>query len=416
MTNFSIKYRLEYDGSLHSAKGNKLDQAYRLVKDRRDNAIHTANGRLTLEQFKTRCIKNGITLLYVYEVSKKSYLYESAEWQERDKSKKQKEQKESIPKEIKTEVKTEVIPEVKTEVKSAPTSKDSNGMHALAEMLKPHFNFSELSKDEIHAMVKAEFQQHAKVIEIKKHTGEVKKLGHQHYLFERILKYVNRRKNLMLVGPAGSGKTHTAHAVAKALDLDFYAISVGMMTTKTDFFGYKDANGNYVRTQFRDAFENGGVFLLDEMDAGNANVLTTINMALANDSASFPDKMVERHKDFVLVAGANTYGTGSNREYVGRNQLDAATLNRFNMIQFPYDEALEDAITQHINPRFTKYCQKLRANINRLKIRHIISPRQSIDGGEMLNDGLTISEVEEDVLFKNLSNADINRIKDGVIF
>jgi MoxR-like ATPase len=283
-------------------------------------------------------------------------------------------------------------------------------------MLKPHFNFSELSKNEIHELVKSEFDKHAKTIEIKKYDGEVKLLGHQHYLFEDILAFVEQRENIMLVGPAGSGKTHTAHAVAKALELDFYAISVGMMTTKTDFFGYMDANGKYVSTQFRRAIENGGVFLLDEMDAGNANVLTTINMALANDFVAFPDGMVERHNDFVLIAGANTYGTGSNREYVGRNQLDAATLNRFNMIEFPYDESLEDAITQHISPRFTKYCQKLRANIQRLKIKHIISPRQSITGGRMINRGMDVKKVEQYVLFKNLSQSDINRIKDGVTF
>lgn len=50
---------------------------------------------------------------------------------------------------------------------------------------------------------------------------------------------------------------------------------------------------------------------------------------MANNVCAFPDKMVKKHKDFIVCASGNTYGTGADRKYVGRLEIDAATLDRF---------------------------------------------------------------------------------------
>lgn len=232
-------------------------------------------------------------------------------------------------------------------------------------------------------------------------TGTKVNVGKQHYQFEPLLTIIAARINALLVGPAGSGKTMAAHAAATALGLPFASISVGMQTTKTDFLGYMDATGKYVRTLFRDTFEHGGVYLIDEMDAGNANVITTINQALANNFAAFPDGMVVKHPDFVIVASANTYGTGANREYVGRNQLDAATLDRFAVVNWNYDEALENDLCP--NKDWLAEVRKYRANADKNKIRAIVSPRASIMGAKLLAQGLSLEMVREALVFKGLN-------------
>lgn len=99
--------------------------------------------------------------------------------------------------------------------------------------------------------------------------------------------------------------------------------------------------GHVVRTQFREAYENGGVFLLDEVDASDPDALTASNSALSNGMAAFPDALVRKHEDFVAIAAGNTFGSGADRQYVGRNQLDAATLDRFTVFEVDYDEMLE---------------------------------------------------------------------------
>lgn len=81
--------------------------------------------------------------------------------------------------------------------------------------------------------------------------------------------------------------------------------------------------------------------LLDELDNGHPGLLTELNQALALDICAFPDGMVVRHARFRFVTTGNTYGTGGGRQYVGRQALDAATLDRLVTIDVPVDENLE---------------------------------------------------------------------------
>jgi cobaltochelatase CobS len=209
-----------------------------------------------------------------------------------------------------------------------------------------------LSREAVAEIVEAELAKKSfpQRVEIVRADGVVTDVGVQHSSFPVLLRTLSARKtdgtgiNVWLVGPAGSGKTSAAHACATALGLTFRAKSVGPQTSESSLLGYYDANGKYVRTQLRDAFEFGGVFLLDEVDAGNPAVLVVINAVLANGSAAFPDGVIPKHKDFILVAGANTIGQGADRQYVGRQQVDAATLDRFAFLQWDYDPSLISSI------------------------------------------------------------------------
>ena len=208
----------------------------------------------------------------------------------------------------------------------------------------------------------------------------------------------------MLVGEAGSGKSRGTEEMANALDLDFYSLSVNPQTTKVDFFGYMDANGKYVETGFFRAVKYGGVFLADEIDAGNPSILTAINAVTGgNKFVSFPGEMVEVHKDFIFVGAANTYGRGADRQYVGRNQLDAATLDRFVSLDWGYDESLEREITG--NDEWVSKVQRIRSAVNELGIRHVVSPRASINGSKLLQAGFDEERVLEMVVFKGLDES-----------
>jgi energy-coupling factor transporter ATP-binding protein EcfA2 len=168
--------------------------------------------------------------------------------------------------------------------------------------------------------------------------------GIVHEDLEKVLKLISTKEPVFLYGPAGSGKTSLAVKSAEILDLPHYSISVNEQTTKTDFLGYFDAHSKLIITNFRKAYEFGGVFIIDEIDAGNPNVLTVLNSALANGFMAFPDGNVARHTDFVCVCTGNTTGNEANIQYIGRNILDAATLDRFIRIYIEYSNTLEQAI------------------------------------------------------------------------
>jgi MoxR-like ATPase len=216
-----------------------------------------------------------------------------------------------------------------------------------------------------------------------------------HEKFEALLKTILAGLHPMLVGPAASGKTTAAEQVAKAVGLDFYAMSVGSQSTKSDFLGFYNASGVYVTTMFRKAYEEGGLFLCDEIDAGNANVLVVLNAALSGQFCAFPDGMVERHKDFFFVGTANTYGTGASRQYVGRNQLDAATLDRFTTLNWPIDVRLEAHTVAHLEhgARWHKAVLAARETAERNAYRVVVSPRATMKGAHLFDQGFNVEEV-----------------------
>jgi hypothetical protein len=147
------------------------------------------------------------------------------------------------------------------------------------------------------------------------------------------------REGVYLCGPAGTGKSYIAQQAAKALNVAYYESN--SVTDETKITGFIDANGRYHETEFYRAFVNGGVFLLDELDASLPEVLTLLNNALANGSFSFPTGRVEAHENFYCIAAGNTHGTGADNEYSGRYQLDAASMDRFCEIKVGYDKRIE---------------------------------------------------------------------------
>jgi cobaltochelatase CobS len=251
-------------------------------------------------------------------------------------------------------------------------------------------------------------------IEIKSGDKTKKIKGVVHNQFTNLLKIVGSGMACLLVGPAGTGKSHAAEVVSESLDLPFYMISVGSQTSKSDLIGYMTATGGYVRTQFREAYENGGVFLLDEADAGNSNVLILLNAALSNGHMAFPDKMVKAHPNFRMIAAANTYGNGASRQYVGRNQLDAATLDRFCTLTWDIDDKIEQSLagTSAEGKRWLNVVRTVRKRVtDELELRIVISPRATQRGATLLAAGMTFDEVLPIALTGNIPESSRKEIE-----
>lgn len=210
-----------------------------------------------------------------------------------------------------------------------------------------------------------------KVIEYKEQRKKVEGIAHK--MLEPLLKFVSMDEPTMLVGPAGTGKNVLCKQVADALGLEFYFTSA--VTQEYKLTGYGDANGNYVKTQFYEAFTKGGIFLFDEVDASIPEAMVVVNSAIANRYFDFPVVgRVQAHPDFRIIACANTYGTGASMEYVGRNQLDGATLNRFAILEVNYDTRIEEGVCPDKDIR--EFCQEFRKACNSNGVHHIVSYRE----------------------------------------
>ena len=227
-----------------------------------------------------------------------------------------------------------------------------------------------------------------------------------HKKFGEIVKIVKKGVPLMLTGPAGSGKNHTLEQVADALGLDFYFTNA--VTQEYKLTGFIDGNGKYQETQFYLACKNGGLFFMDEMDASLPEALITINCAVANGYYDFPCGRVNLHKDFRIVCAGNTYGTGADMIYVGRNVLDGATLDRFITIEFGYDEDIERNLAY--DDELYNFIVDLRKVVNDNQLRYIVSMRATINSTKLLQIGMDKKEILKSAIIKNMSNDDMNII------
>lgn len=213
--------------------------------------------------------------------------------------------------------------------------------------------------------------------------------------FEKLLSLVANGVHTRMVGPAGCGKTHVAGQIAKALNCRAYAaVSCSMGMSESQLIGRMLPTGKggafeYHASPFVDIYENGGLFLLDEMDAADPNVLVTLNTALAGNQFALPQRLgnavVERHPDFRIMAAMNTFGYGADVMYVGRNQLDEATLDRFRIgtVIMDYSDPIERTITAEASWVYN-WAIDIRRRIGASGVRRIMSTRTMKDAMTMV--------------------------------
>ena len=232
-----------------------------------------------------------------------------------------------------------------------------------------------------------------------------------HYVFPRLVNMLAAGEDVYCFGPAGTGKTELGKQLAEAIDLNFYFTS--KISAEHHFQGFVDGGGTYHETPFFKAFTRGGLFLFDEMDASNPNVLTRLNAALANRRCDFPHGIFEAHKDFVCLGAGNTALGGASREYNARQQQDSALVDRFLFVPVGYDEKLERnlAATYSTGKAAAERVQAVRAAVKRLKIRHTVSMRATLKLAKLLAIGETRADAEEAALWKNLDSAAIGKVE-----
>jgi cobaltochelatase CobS len=214
---------------------------------------------------------------------------------------------------------------------------------------------------------------------------------------------LNSGEHCLMVGAAGCGKGEVAYQAAEALGIRFLTLagSLSPQTPVSSIIGYMNSAGTYVSTTFRDAFENGGLIFLDELDNAHPACVAAVNAALAirpGQEIGFPDGMVKRSEDvpFICLAAANTFGRGPDRTYAARQRGDAATWDRFSILSMVYDHALEDVLCRRSGleddkcVEIIRYVRGLRMNIEKHQLPHVIGMRASIAVCKLVKAGMDL--------------------------
>lgn len=230
-----------------------------------------------------------------------------------------------------------------------------------------------------------------------------------------------KRMHVWAHGPAGCGKSTMAKDAAEVMGLTFYPQSFSAFSTKGDLEGFMSiADGKYHPSPFREAFENGGVYLADEFDACNPAVAVVLNMALANRMHRFPDgTLVNAHEDFVCVAGANTVGKGANRSYGARAGQDAATLDRFVFLAVVRDDAVEKAMCEQAAggrvgadqiERVLTLVGRIRDKAAASGMDVVCSPRASEAAIGLMHNGLSFADAVDSAIRKGMGDHEWNKL------
>ena len=248
---------------------------------------------------------------------------------------------------------------------------------------------------------------------------EVKIDGMLHPIFKRLVQKLTRHGQAYLVGPAGSGKTTLGEQAAQALSLDFGFISCSAGMAEAHLLGRMIANGTYLPSRFVELYENGGLFLFDEVDAADANTMLVLNSALANGYLSVPNRqgqpVARRHASFKCLVAANTLGTGS-FEFSGRVCMDAAFLDRFALSRLlvDYNLDLERSFLAG-DAEFARVLHKVRFNLEATKTRRVVSTRAFRDAAVGMLDGDTPQQVIDDLMLGWQTEEKTRAMKDVVV-
>ena len=224
---------------------------------------------------------------------------------------------------------------------------------------------------------------------------------------------------VMLIGPAGTGKSYMAHDAAKALGVPCYDLSVTVQTQEWKVAGAHSAV-TFIRGTIREAYENGGVLLIDEFDNGSPNFLAGLNLLLSSDTYTFADgETVQRHPQFYVVGTANTIGEGGTAQYRARQALDAATLDRFTFMFVDIDPAIEEMLAAQyledvtVRADLLRLVRVSRRNVTDNNLRVVITPRATLDGAKMLALGEPMDNVIRDRIIRGCSPDIAEKILNG---
>jgi len=159
---------------------------------------------------------------------------------------------------------------------------------------------------------------------------------------------------VMIVGPAGSGKTYFAKHYAKRVQKDIeIVVGSGDLAGSqlwVDQISADNGSTTVHRGPASRACTDGSVLLLDEVDGFDPNSLLPMNAVLNGDrQLSVPVLgALDINPEVRIIACANTTGLTRDRTYTARNKLDGAFLNRFAVVvEATYEEKVDRKVAEN---------------------------------------------------------------------
>lgn len=242
------------------------------------------------------------------------------------------------------------------------------------------------------------------------------------YLTRNIL----RKKNTIITGPTGTGKTEMVSKIAEKLGLNVYVYDMGAMqdpiTSMLGTHRIVDGGSKFDYADFVERVQQPGIIVLDELNRAPQMAMNILFPCLDSrrelriDIAGGSDKRVVKvHPECVFIATANV-----GVEYTGTQDIDKALFNRFLplMINYiPFDaevnllkskfELAEKAIMGLVT-----FANSMRNQAKLGNIENSMSTREVLAIADLMQDGFELYEAVNYVILNKVFDEDeVNQIK-----
>ena len=231
---------------------------------------------------------------------------------------------------------------------------------------------------------------------------------------------INKGKNLMFVGPAGTGKTQIVFNAARVLDKKIFYFNLGStQDVRSSLIGntfFKD--GTYFEeSAFITAIKTpGSVILLDELSRANPEAWNILMPVLDANIRKIRLDEKENSPEIPVADGVSFIATANvGFEYTSARMLDRALVDRFSVVEMDVldkeDEMrLLNMKYPNLNPKMNEalcdISDKIKNECKRedAKLNSILSTRMLIESAEMIEDGFDLGEIAELILYPQYSD------------
>jgi nitric oxide reductase NorQ protein len=228
-----------------------------------------------------------------------------------------------------------------------------------------------------------------------------------------LIRSVVRGKNIMMVGPAGCGKTQAAKALPEATDRPFFYFNLGAtQDPRATLIGnthFKDGQTTFDESSFVKAIKTeNAIILMDELSRAHPeawNILMTVldegqRYLRLDEDVNSPVIKVASGVSFIATANIGT-------EYTSTRVLDRALMDRFEIIEVDIlsMEQEKHLLTTRYGTQVSKDLIHAVADIadttrkewrsEEGKLSTMISTRMTIRVCELLADGFTLLEATD---------------------
>ncbi|RLA66587.1 MAG: hypothetical protein DRQ88_06035 [Epsilonproteobacteria bacterium] len=258
-------------------------------------------------------------------------------------------------------------------------------------------------------------------------TGKVQK-GKWTYIpdkeLEATLQYdINRKKNVMLTGPTGSGKTSSIYEMAKRQGREVIRVNLNSQTTVHDLIGqqsltYTTVDGKaipitkWIYGVLPTAMKKGAWIILDEIDYATQELLGALQQVTeVGEPLCLKEKdgeLVYPIEQFRIFATANSVGSQQKykRFYAGTNNLNQSFLDRFSVYEVKWPEQNKEkkiltknfpTLSKETIHELTELGKVLRGLFINQDFEYPVSPRRLFDVADRISFGFTAKEAVEKV-------------------